>query len=610
MDAAFHQTFKLHLPGLLKVLAEHLYTNKNVAIRELIQNAHDSCTRRMLLEKGQSYRPRIDLAIDRARNILIIADNGVGLTAAEIDDYLATIGRSSTREIKEQLALLQPDDAAKLIGQFGFGFLSAFLIASEVTVITRSIQPGSAGLRWRSSGNETYTVEPATRHDAGTTIELAIKPAAAFVLQHQLLVEIIRKYADFLPIPIHLGFDPVPINLMRPPWQEADQRTALFQYIQRTFHLDDSLWVIPLKPHTVSLDNDHVVLPLEGFLFVPPATTVSVHEYGDLAVYIRGMFICEGERDLLPSWARFVRGVIDCPALQPTASREGLHQDEIFVLIRQALAEQLGSAIRQVARQTPDTWKLIVHSHVDLIRGWAVKEDRFFELVADLVPFQTTRGRLALPEYLQLTGDHLYYVTQKLGSLQEKLVAEGHDVPVIDASTFSVLPFLEMYAQRHPGLRLVPLDDQAGQLLRPVSEHAFRHLLEWYRRQGIRAQVAAFKPQEIPAMMRYPANADFVLDTEHALASGTLSGPLAALVGTYIQNLDITAEELKGTLYLNASCPFIQQLAGLPDDTVQVPAMLTILYHVARLFAGRALSLADATGAFQATTDALKELLG
>src|SRR5215813_12084667 len=104
------------------------------------------------------------------------------------------------------------------------------------------------------------------------------------------------------------------------------------------------------------------------------------------------MFITDNERDLLPPWARFVRGVLDSPLLQPTASREGIHQDDNFESVRQVLEEQLGQGLRELARRDPDTWKRLVRGHADLVVSWAVKNDEFFQRVQDLVPFRTSRG--------------------------------------------------------------------------------------------------------------------------------------------------------------------------------------------------------------------------
>ncbi|GAB4197988.1 MAG: ATP-binding protein [Roseiflexaceae bacterium] len=601
--------FELHLPGLLKVLAEHLYSARQVAVRELIQNAHDSCLRRAAEQPQNFYRPRVTLRIDQSRQTLIIEDNGCGLTAEEIETYLATIGRSYTRELRERLALLSWDEAARLIGQFGFGFLSAFLIAAEVTLQTRSYKPDSPALRWVSQGDETYTLSPGERAEPGTTIELRLKPAASFLLQERILIETARTYADMLPIPIHVGRDPQPINLMQPPWLERDPLEAARFYIERAFQIETPLAIIPLHDQTVDLGHDSLTLPLQGFLFIPPASRASVHEFGDLRVFIRRMFIRDDERDLLPAWARFVRGVIDCPQLQPTASREAIHQDETFAAIQQALADQLTEGLRLIARDEPAVWRQIIQAHSELILNWAGRDRDFFAQVADLLPLRTSRGRLTMPEYLKLTGGTLYYTIESLGSLQEQMLAESQDVPVIEASWVGVQPFLEQYAQQHPEVQPVRLDGDAQRLLRPIGEAPFAALLGFYRAQGVRVRVAAFKPAAQPAIMLYPRDADTLLEVRRSLENDEFPDAFAGLVRTYADSRREDMDMLGGTLYLNASCPLIQQLAEQPPHEATLHATLTLIYQLARLFAGHTLTALDAANAFAELTGALGRLV-
>ncbi len=609
MQEDTRRPFRLHLPGLLKVLAEHLYSNKQVGVRELIQNAYDSCIRRAVGSGDPDYRPRVDIRIDRARHVLSISDNGSGLTAGEIDDYLATIGRSYTRELREDLGMMSREEASKLIGQFGFGFLSAFLLASDVTLTTLSVREGSSALCWRSSGDEYYEMTPGYREEPGTTIELAVKPSAAFVLQKQILVEIIQKYADFVPIPIYVDGDPFPVNLMSPPWEADDPERATLEYIERAFRISDPLCVVHLRDQVVDLGHDRATTPLRGFLFVPPASVASIQEYGDVSVYIRGMFICERERELLPPWARFVRGVVECPTLQPTASRESIHQDDTFAEVQVAIEQQLGEALNHIAREDPVVWRKIVRGHTDVIMGWAVRDNEFFEMVADIVTLRTSRGSLSIPEYVQLTDGALYYVTTELGSLQEQLLAEGHDVPVIDASRFVTTPFLEKYASWRPGIRLVRLDADESHLMRPVQEGPFDLILGYYRNHGIRARAASFSPSDVPALMMYPEDVEFIREARSAAQAGELPAPIAGLVGEYVSGLFQSEDELKGTLYVNASCPLVQRLTdALPSDP-QVEAVLRLIYQVARLFAARALNAAEAIQAFSDVTGALERLV-
>jgi molecular chaperone HtpG len=602
------QRFNLHLPGLLKVLAEHLYSTKKVAVRELLQNAHDSCVRRKVESQDGAYRPRIDLAVDPGKRTLTLRDNGCGLTEDEITGYLATIGRGYTRELRERLALYSPEQAAELIGQFGLGFLSAFLLAAEVTVTTRSFQGGPT-LRWHSTGDEYYDLKATADGEVGTTVELRVKPAASFVLQERNLLDTVRTYADFLPTPIHLEGDPQPVNMREPPWEADEPAQALREYALRASHGVEPLWVLPLTDWKVALEHDSLTIPLQGFLYVPPGSVASVREYGDLTVYIRRMFICDRERDLLPPWARFVRGVIDCPVLQPTASREGIHQDENFESVRQALEEQLGRGLRELARDDVATWKKLVRGHSDVITSWAVKDNEFFERVADLVTFRTSRGQLSLPEYLEQSGGTLYYVTRELGSLQEQVLAEGRDVPAIEAAWFAVTPFLEKYAARNPDVGLVQLDGAAETLMRPVPEGQFAALLRHYERQGVRARVSAFRPAEVPAVMLYPEGAEVAREAGEALEAGELPGAIGGLINEYVERRFAGGEELKGTLYLNASCPLVRRLAEQKQASPGRGLALDLLLQVARLFCGRMLNAAEAMQSFKELTRALGGLV-
>src|SRR5262249_44020368 len=157
-----------------------------------------------------------------------------------------------------------------------------------------------------------------------------LKPSARFLLREQILVDVVREYADFLPTPVHVEGWPDQVNLGRFPWDEPDPERACRDYIKRRFGEADLLWVLPLHDGSLDLGHDSLSVPLRGMLFVPSRSVVSIKEYGSLAVYIRGMSICNGEKDLLPSWARFISGIIDSAALQPTASREAVHKDDSF----------------------------------------------------------------------------------------------------------------------------------------------------------------------------------------------------------------------------------------------------------------------------------------
>jgi molecular chaperone HtpG len=606
--------FQIYLPGLLKVLAESLYSTKKVAIRELIQNAHDSCIRRRVETRDALYEPRIDISIDPDARTVTIKDNGAGLTADGVRTYLSTIGRSYTRQLGEDLSILSPEQASQLIGQFGMGFLSAFLVASEVVLTTRNVEAGSPTLQWRSEGDVHYELTEIEYPDGaagpvGTQVELHIKPNAAFMLNQTILADTIKQYADFLPISIHMDDDYYPLNARRPPWEALEPITAMREFVQSTYRMQQPLALIPLQDATLDLGHDTMTIPMQGFLFVPPASMVSVNEYGDMRVYIKRMFICERQRELLPKWARFVRGVIDSTYLAPTASREELHQDDLFMLVQQAIEQQLLQGLRHIADTEPENWKQIVRGHASLIMGWAVEDNEFFEQIAEIMTIQTSRGNMPLRDYLQQTDNTFYYITRQLGSLQERLLGEGHGVPVIDASPTWVTPFLKKYAAYREDVDLVQLDGESSRLMRDVPDEDFITVLNFFRDQGLKCKAVTFKPVDVPAIIMYPKDAEFIRDTRSALDSGELPGPLAGLVGDYVDQLaDAHGNDLGGTLYLNVSNDLMRQMSYM-DESPQRNAALSLVYQMARLFSGRMLDNPQVADAFRDANSAINKLL-
>ncbi len=598
------------MPGLLKVLAEHLYSTQKVGLRELIQNAHDSCIRRAVEQPDANFHPRIEIGIDSKRNCLSISDNGSGLTEEEINNYLTVIGRGYTGELRERLAAEELGESRELVGQFGIGFLAAYLLAAKVTVETRS--KSDRPLRWQSAGDEEFELTDGNRAETGTTVSLALKPAARFLLRQQNLLSVIREYADFLPTPIYVKGASEQVNLGKFPWNDSDPESACRDYVRSRFDESEPIWILPLVDGRIDLGHDTLTVPLRGILFVPATLEISLKEYGTVAVYIRGMSICDADKELLPPWARFLQGVIDCPVLQPTASREAVHQDDSFDAVRQVIAEQLGNGLRNLGRLQPQVWRQVVYGHSNIIVGWAAKDDEFFRLVADTVPLQTSRGRMALPEYLRSSGNIAYHTTTKLNSLQEKVLAEGRDVPVIEAHWFGVERFLDRYAVMRPGVKLKRLDDNIDSLIRPAPQEEFQELVELCEELGFDVRVSIFRPVQLPAVMTYPADSELIRDATNALDQGIVPDGFSSLLRGFIESRKssvLSADRDGGILHLNASCPLIKRLVSSQVPSGKKQAAVAVVAYFARLFCGRMLDGARATTDLEAWHKSLEGLI-
>jgi len=605
---------EIHLPGLLKVLGEHLYSDPRVAIRELIQNAHDSCVRRREedISVSNRYVPEISIHIDHSKHQLLIEDNGSGLTHDEVTTFLATVGRGYTRELRERLGNAQRDEALELIGMFGLGLLSSFMIASRIEIMTASYQTPNEAWRWISDGGQSYALRRTARDSIGTTVRLDLRDDAKFLMDEAVLRDVLRVYTEFLPIPIRVGAGTDPINNQQAPWAN-DEKQGTGYIAQYTAWVEERLRERPLTVLALTniIDEDGEAIPLHGVLFVPPSSIISIKEYGEVTVYVRHMLISEHERDLLPDWARFVSGVIDCPLLNPTASRESLRHDETFAAVRTAIAKALLAHFEHLADHAPLDWAAIVQAHNDLIKGWAVRASDLFTHVANLVQFKTSRGQLTLPEYLRENPGRIFYYSDDDGITQALALFEARRLAVIDARWFADTAFLKTYGEIY-GVTVEELTPAASYLFTHVDdpEGVWQPLLAACQAEGFPARLLSYEPEHLPMILLYPPGAQQLRRAQRNMNEGRFSGPIRSLVRGYLNRQQIDESVIKGVLHLNVRNPLLRRVRDLGPEHPDFKALVSILVANARMFAGQGLSAQDAIACFEQINNALARLAG
>ncbi|HOQ99150.1 MAG TPA: ATP-binding protein [Anaerolineae bacterium] len=583
---------KFNLPGLLRLLGTNIYSDPKVCIREMIQNAHDSCVRRQV-EAGHRGS-RIQVTIDRGQRTISFADNGAGMTEEEIHECLSTIGRGYTADLRRVLEEKgSRREAEQLIGQFGLGLLSAFAIADRIEITTRSYQPGSPTLCWQCRGDVGYTVDPTESAEVGTAVTIYVQEKHASILNEEQVQKAIKQYADLLSIPIYLGRDRTPLNAMNAPWQHDATEVEYVEYVRSRFDIP-AMEVIPLCVRGE--------VAVYGVLYIPKQSSVlSIGEYGDLDIYVRGMFIKGQDRELLPRWAKFVRGIVDSPSLMPTVSRDAIIKDEAYAQVRDVLGEAILAHLEHLAHADPRQLRAIVLSHNTLIKIWAVEDDAFFDRVADLVQFDTDVGKLSIPEYLKRTegGNTIYYFREGGSGTQQKVLFGARDIPVIDASYGAEEPFLQKYAARHPQVSVRRLSAEADFIFEPVaSDDGWQRLEEAYTRlHRIEARVVAFEPADLPAVLVSKRLAEESALLDGLLTSSSVSDEIKALLGSLKQERDRAAQGMltQGTvLHLNARNPVIQMLRQTDPVSEVFQVALIVLYNNAVLFGQHAVTAENA----------------
>ena len=351
--------FQAEVQRLLDLVVHSLYTEKEIFLRELVSNSSDAIDRlrfEALTDPGllpDGYEPRIRLVPDREARTLTIDDNGIGMTRDEVVRNIGTIARSGTREALEALKERAGEGAGQLIGQFGVGFYSSFMVAERVELVTRKAGTDEA-VRWESGGAGTFTVTDAEREGPGTTITLHLKPVDTEngiedYTDRWVLSRIVRQHADFITYPILLpaekpeevpeGETPEPekpLNSMKPIWSRPPAEVTKEEYADFYRQLAHD-WSEPLE--TIHTRSEGLV-EFQAVLFIPSKGGTDLFYPGfkpNLRLYVKRMLVRENSEELLPRWMRWVRGAVDSPDLPLNVSREMLQSDRHVKQIRRAL---------------------------------------------------------------------------------------------------------------------------------------------------------------------------------------------------------------------------------------------------------------------------------
>ena len=429
-------TFQTEARQLLKLMIHSLYSNREIFLRELISNASDAIDklRFRAIEHPEWLAEDPDYAItldfDADAGTLSIIDNGIGMTREEVIDHLGTIARSGTAEFLARLSGDQQRDAA-LIGQFGVGFYSAFIVADEVEVFTRAAGT-DAGVRWVSRGEDSYTVEAAAGLPRGTRVVLHLKPEAREFADDYRLRSIVRRYSDHIAVPVRMrapagaseeaaedagtpAFETV--NSAKALWTRSRSDVSDDEYREFYRHVAHDF----ADPLTWSHNRVEGKLEYTSLLYVPKTAPFDLWNREaprGLKLYVQRVFIMDQAEQFLPLYLRFVKGVVDSNDLPLNVSREILQQDERVTSIRSALTKRVLAMLQGLADQKPEDYAQFWDAFGDVLKEGTGEDFANREALLKLLRFSSTQnpeqaGRVGLDAYIErmVEGqDRIYYL--------------------------------------------------------------------------------------------------------------------------------------------------------------------------------------------------------
>ncbi|MBT7443650.1 MAG: molecular chaperone HtpG [Methylococcales bacterium] len=562
MSAEIKNT-QVNLSGLLEVLGKNLYSTPLVAIRELIQNAHDACVRRQI-ESPDDTAFHIHITPLASQQQLIIEDNGAGLTKEEIEKYLATIGSGYTRELRTQ------SDNEDMIGFFGLGFLSAYVVSDKVTLTTTSYQDPSQGWQFNSSGGMNYSLSATDANPTGSKVTLQLTDKYAELTNIGLLEDVIRQYCCLLTIPISINRQATPINQVDVPWlmpehtspiQRKARSLAFAQIFEQRYEPLTSFAITP----TDTCD-------INGLLWIQGGSSYANSDQRNCTVFVRNMYITQETSALLPAWAGFIGCVINTTMLTPTASREDIQQDSAFTKIKQHIETTLINALAHLSSTEPEAWKRVLSRHNEMLLGAAVSSETLFSALHEELTVPTTEGDLTLKALVN-NGSNTIHVTLDDSGSYDEILCRAMQIPIVLGYRFASYPFCQMYAglKHH---KLVTLGTDAGNkaLFSPVEDAPLAAQLEPLFIEAHEALVLTeFEPTYLPLLIIPDEEVARKRKIESDDAQKRISTAALSLATLYTQKVEDT---IRRRVYININAPLIQSLINQPSEKQHNMAIL------------------------------------
>ncbi len=567
-------TISIHTENIFPIIKKWLYSDHEIFLRELVSNAVDAIHKLQHvnviegLQIADDYA--IDISVDKDAGTLTVKDNGIGMTADEIRKYINQIAFSSAEEFVQKFKDIE--DKNQIIGHFGLGFYSSFMVADKVEIRSRSYQKDAAGAHWSCDGTTSYELEEVDKEDRGTEVILHLSKDEKDYLEPSRIREILKKYCNFLPVPIRLAGDVV--NDSEPLWIRSASEIKDEEYVEfyrKLYPLsDDPLFWIHL--------NIDFPFNLKGILYFPRLSTEFDVTKSHIKLYCNQVFVSDNCPELIPEFLTPLQGCLDAPDLPLNVSRSYLQNEPQVRKIREVISGRVASKIVDLAKQDRDQFAEIWDNIHTFVKYGMMRDDKFYDKVKDQVIFRTTAENkyTTLPEYLERNKERhenkVFYANDEAAQATylRMFKNQGLEALILDAMIDShFIQFLEM-KQKGVTFERVDADvtqnlideDQGSKLVEGEDEKtadekiktAFEELLG--EKKGMTVRVESLKDPSVPAM---------VLLSEHTRRFKEMTRMMGKELGDAMEEY---------TLLLNKNNPVVKKIRAMKEEGRQEDARL------------------------------------
>lgn len=613
----------IHAQNIMPIIKRWLYSDKDIFIREMVSNGCDAITKQKMLSPGAEEDWRVTVTLDAEKGELCFSDNGIGMTADEVEKYINQVAFSGAEEF---LKNYEGDEKGGIIGHFGLGFYSAFMVADRVTIETLSGVEGAAPVKWTSEDGMSFTMEDGSRTQRGTDVILHISEEEKDFLQEYRVREVLRRYCGFMATPVYFDVvkkekpakegqegeeaaesrepkGPELINDTPALWLKAPKDCTDEEYkkfYRDVFHtFEDPLFYVHL--------NVDYPFNLKGILYFPKLTNDFGTREGEIKLFSGQVFVADNIKEVIPEFLMLLKGVIDCPDLPLNVSRSFLQNDGYVKKLSAYITRKVADKLTGLFNTERDSYQKYWDDIHPFVKYGCMRDSKFFDQVKDTLLYKTTKGEyLTLNEYLsknegKLGGKKVIYTNDPTRQSASVAMydAEGIDVAVMDALIdLNFLSFME-YSAGVEGLTFARVDADSQTFQKEMSEEEKKQSEEDEKKladvlhkatgkEDLAVKLASLKDESLPAMLTQEEQ-------------GRRFSEMSRIYGQ-----DFKLPETH-TLVLNAANPVVKGLLNAEGNEETRSLIAAQLYDLARM-STRPLEKEEVT-AFLARSNKLLELL-
>lgn len=613
----------IHAQNIMPIIKRWLYSDKDIFIREMVSNGCDAITKQKMLSPGVEEDWRVTVTLDAEKGELTFSDNGIGMTAEEVEKYINQVAFSGAEEF---LKNYEGDEKGGIIGHFGLGFYSAFMVADRVTIETLSGTEGASPVRWTSEDGMAFTMEDGSRTQRGTDVILHISEEEKEFLEEYRVREVLKRYCGFMATPVYFDVvkkeepakegqegekaaenkepkGPELINDTPALWLKAPKDCTDEEYkkfYRDVFHtFDDPLFYVHL--------NVDYPFNLKGILYFPKLTNDFGTREGEIKLFSGQVFVADNIKEVIPEFLMLLKGVIDCPDLPLNVSRSFLQNDGYVKKLSAYITRKVADKLTGLFNSERDNYQKYWDDIHPFVKYGCMRDAKFFDQVKDTLLYKTTKGEyLTLQEYLsknegKLGGKKVIYTndpTRQSASVS-MYDAEGIDVVVMDALIdLNFLSFME-YSSGVEGLTFARVDADSQTFQKEMTEDEKKQSEEDEKKladvlhkatgkEDLTVKLASLKDESLPAMLTQEEQ-------------GRRFSEMSRIYG---QNFKLPETH---TLVLNVANPVVKSLISGEADEETRGLIAAQLYDLARM-STRPLEKEEVT-AFLSRSNKLLELL-